>query len=291
MKGIILAGGLGTRLFPSTNAITKHLIPIYDKPMIYYPLSTLMLAGIREILIISSPQHLPLLKNLLGNGDKWGISLSYAIQTKPEGIGQAFLIAEEFISNEKTCLILGDNLFFGHNFQDYLLNTVKNIKYSTIYAYRVRNPSEYGVVNFDNNEIAISIEEKPTKPSSKYAVTGLYFYDESVIDIAKSITPSNRGELEITSINQHYLKYKQLNVEILGRGMTWFDAGSHDNLLNASQFVYSIEKRQGLKIACPEEISWRWKWIDDSDLEDLANLSIGSNYGQYLMHLLNDKEY
>lgn len=287
MKGIILAGGAGTRLEPLTRAISKQLAPVYDKPLIYYPLSTLMLAGIRDILIISTPRDTPNFQRLLGNGNQWGMSFEYAVQSKPEGIAQAFLVGAEFINSEPCCLILGDNLFFGHDLQESLHRaTIKN-KGATVFAYPVNDPERYGVIEFDNVGKAVSIEEKPLRPKSNYAVTGLYFYDKHVVEVANSITPSDRGELEITEINQWYLQQGQLEVEKLGRGMAWLDAGTHDALLEAGQFVYTLEKRQGLKIASPEEIAWRSNWINDRQLKKLAKTYAKSAYSRYLMSLLN----
>jgi glucose-1-phosphate thymidylyltransferase len=288
MKGIILAGGNGTRLYPITQIISKQLLPIYDKPMIYFPLSTLMLAGIKEILIISTPKDISSFKNFLGDGRQWGISLEYSIQPNPGGLAQAFLIGEAFIQKKPCCLILGDNIFFGQNLQKSLENATKKINGATIFAYKVDKPERYGVVEFDLNKKPISIEEKPTHPKSCYAVTGFYLYDSDVVKIAKSIKPSARGELEITDINNVYLKKKKLEVEIFGRGMTWLDTGTHDSLLEASQFVKTVEKRQGLKIASIEEIAWRQKWISDSELEKIILSLKNKEYKKYLSQLLNE---
>ena len=290
MKGIILAGGSGTRLHPVTAVTSKQLLPIYDKPMIYYPLSTLMLAGIREILIISTPQDISRYENLLGNGRQWGITLEYATQPDPDGLAQAFIIGESFIGKETSCLILGDNFFFGHNLHESLRRAASRKKGATIFTYPTNEPEKYGVVGFDAAGKVASIEEKPSQPKSRLAVTGIYFYDNQVIDIAKSIKPSARGELEITSINQHYLEKSQLEVETLGRGMTWMDAGTHESLLETSQFVHSIEKRQGLKIGSPEEISWRSEWISDDQLRNIGLNFKNSKYSEYLVELLENEK-
>ena len=285
-KGIILAGGSGSRLYPATLGISKQMLPIFDKPMIYYPLSTLMLAGIRDILIISTPRDIPLFQELLGDGSKWGMNFSYLVQSHPDGLAQAFIIGAEFIGSSPSALVLGDNIFYGSQFAQILTETSTQTKGATVFAYNVSDPMRYGIVEFDKTGRAISLEEKPKIPKSNHAVTGLYFYDNDVIKFAKQIKPSLRGELEITDINKLYLQQDSLSVKVLGRGYAWLDTGTHESLLEASQFIATIEHRQGLKVACPEEIAWNLEWIDDAKLEELAAALSKNQYGQYLQSLL-----
>ena len=290
-KGIILAGGSGTRLHPATLAMSKQLLPVYDKPMVYYPLSTLMLAGIRDVLVISTPQDTPRFESLLGDGSRWGMNLSYCVQPNPDGLAQAFILGRQFVDNKPSALVLGDNIFYGHDFQALLGQAMQRKTGASVFAYHVHDPERYGVVAFDDNKRALSIEEKPVKPKSNYAVTGLYFFDEQVCDIAAAIKPSARGELEITEVNATYLRQNQLSVEIMGRGYAWLDTGTHDSLLEAGQFIATLEKRQGLKVACPEELAFRHGWIDAAQLEALARPLAKNGYGQYLLKLLGERVY
>jgi glucose-1-phosphate thymidylyltransferase len=288
-KGIILAGGSGSRLYPVTLSISKQLLPVYDKPMIYYPLSTLMLAGIQDILVISTPDDIPRFQSLLGDGSQWGLDISYRVQPSPDGLAQAFILGDTFIGNDLSALVLGDNIFYGHDFNELLSNAMQRESGATVFAYHVHDPERYGVAEFDKQNKVLSLEEKPQHPKSNYAVTGLYFYDKDVVSMAKSLKPSARGELEITDLNRLYLDKEKLNVEIMGRGYAWLDTGTHDSLLEASQFIATLENRQGLKVSCPEEISYRRGWINASQLEKLAAPLSKNGYGQYLQRVLKEK--
>jgi len=288
-KGIILAGGSGTRLYPVTQSISKQLLPVYDKPMIYYPLSTLMLAGIQDILIISTPDDTPRFESLLGDGSQWGLNIQYKVQPSPDGLAQAFILGDTFIGNDLSALVLGDNIFYGHDFNELLGHAMERDDGATVFAYHVNDPERYGVAEFDKQNKVLSLEEKPKNPKSNYAVTGLYFYDKDVVTMAKSLKPSARGELEITDLNRLYLEKQKLNIEIMGRGYAWLDTGTHDSLLEASQFIATLENRQGLKVSCPEEISYRRGWINASQLEKLAAPLVKNGYGQYLQRVLKEK--